>query len=65
MHQLANEFGIAVWHGHELLKKMLTAKAVTVDRVKEIYDALDANDDLPRTWREAKHESLKKVFRPG
>jgi hypothetical protein len=62
MHELAREFGIAVWHGFELLAKMRTAKIVRDDLVREIYDALEANGDLTATWREAKHTVLAKVF---
>ncbi len=62
MHKLANEFGLDIWHGHELLKKMLTAKAITKDLVQEIYTALENNDDLPRTWQEAKHTVFIKLF---
>jgi hypothetical protein len=59
---LAREFGIGVWHGFELLAKMRTAKVVSDDLVREIYDALEANGDLTATWREAKHTVLAKVF---
>ncbi len=67
MHKLADDFGIIVWHGHELLKKMLSAKAIDNDLVREIYTALENNNDLPRTWQEAKHTEFKKVFgaKPG
>ncbi|WP_398349094.1 hypothetical protein [Sideroxydans lithotrophicus] len=64
MHKLANEFGLDIWHGHELLKKMLTAKAITKDLVQDIYAALENNDDLPRTWQEAKHSVFIKLFGP-
>ncbi len=64
MHQLAKEFEILVWHGHELLKKMLTAKLIDRERIREIFTALEANDDLPRTWREARHTVFHKIFGP-
>ncbi|MHB8744258.1 MAG: hypothetical protein ACYC9L_14190 [Sulfuricaulis sp.] len=66
MHQLAKEFefGDAVWHGHELLKKMLSAKVIDANVVREIYEALETNDDLPRTWREARHTAFRKIFGP-
>jgi hypothetical protein len=64
MHKLAEDFDIAIWHGHELLKKMLSAKTIDNDRVREIYTALENNDDLPRSWREAKHSEFKKLFGP-
>lgn len=66
MHQLATdfEFGDSVWHGHELLKKMLSAKVIDANVVREIYDALETNDDLPRTWREVRHTAFRKIFGP-
>lgn len=64
MHKLAAAFDIAIWHGHELLKKMLGAKAIDNELVREIYAALENNGDLPRTWREAKHTEFKKLFGP-
>lgn len=64
MHQLAAEFELPVWHGHELLKKMLTAKLIDNQLVKDIYSALENNDDLPRTWQEARHRAFKKIFGP-
>jgi len=62
MHKLANDFDIEIWHGHDLLKKMLAAKAISSDLIREIFTALENNDDLPRTWRDAKHTEFKKVF---
>lgn len=62
MHKLAHDFGIAVWHGHELLKKMLTAKLITNEQVKDIFDALVLNGDLTETWRAAKHAAFPKLF---
>jgi hypothetical protein len=62
MHELAREFGIAVWHGFELLAKMRTAKKVSDALVREIYEALEANGDLTASWREARHTVLAKVF---
>lgn len=64
MHKLANDFDIDIWHGHDLLKKMLTAKVITNELVREIFTALENNDDLPRTWQEAKHIVFKKLFGP-
>ena len=62
MHELANMVGIGIWHGPELLKKMLSAKLMTNDRVREIYEALEANGDLTATWVEAKHHAFVKIF---
>ena len=30
--------------------------------VKEIYEALENNEDLPQAWAEAKHKRFEKVF---
>lgn len=65
MHKLAGEFAIPVWHGHELLKKMLGAKRIDNALIQEIYQALEENGDLPHTWREAKHNSFKRTFGPA
>lgn len=62
MHALANDFGIPIWHGPDLLSKMLSAKKVSNDLVREIYAALEDNRDLTDTWIEAKHTTFAKVF---
>ena len=62
MHELANMLDIDIWHGPELMKKMLSAKAITNDLVREIYTALEANNDLTQTWVEAKHSAFVKLF---
>lgn len=65
MHLLARDFDIPIWHGHELLKKMLSAKLIENVLVREIYEALENNDDLPQSWRVAKHTAFKKIFGPA
>lgn len=67
MHQLAEEFDLekSVWHGHELLHKMLSGKHIDKQLVIEIYEALENNGDLPQSWREVKHTTFKKVFGPA
>jgi hypothetical protein len=62
MHTLAAEAGLRVWHGYELLLKLKTAKVVDNHKVREIYEALEANDDLTETWRQAKHDQFAKIF---
>lgn len=62
MHELAREFGIATWHGFELLAKLRSAKVASDALVREIYAALEANGDLTAAWREARHTVLAKVF---
>lgn len=64
MHKLAKDFEIPIFHCHEVLKKMLTAKAIDKNMVTEIYHALEINGDLPRSWVEVKHIAFKKVFGP-
>lgn len=65
MHTLAAAAGLQVWHGYELLAKLRTAKVVDNDLVREIYVALESNQDLTETWRQAKHTTFKKIFGPG
>lgn len=62
MHELASMLDIEIWHGPELMKKMLGAKAINNDLVREIYTALEANNDLTQTWIEAKHSAFVKLF---
>lgn len=62
MHKLAKEFEIHVWHGYDLLKALLNAKAVDSVLVKQIFDALEANDDLPASWRRTRHIKFPKIF---
>jgi hypothetical protein len=64
MHALAKDFGIAIWHGFELLDKLRSAKVVSPNLVREIYQALEVNDDLPKTWRDAKYTVFLKIFGP-
>ena len=67
MHALAAEFRIDIWHGYQLLDKLRSAKVVDAALIREIYDALEANGDLPKTWANAKHTVFLKIFgpRPG
>ena len=62
MHALADMLDIEIWHGPELMKKMLSAKAIDNDLVREIYAALEANNDLTSEWMEAKHSAFAKLF---
>jgi len=62
MHDLAAEFDIDIWHGPELLRRMRTGKLITNDVVREIYDALERNQDQTETWKQAKHTTFSKVF---
>ncbi len=64
MHKLAKEFELKVWCGHELLKKMLTAKVVDRELIIKIYKALEVNGDIDAGWLSAKHTSFKKIFGP-
>lgn len=64
MHQLAKKFDLPIMHGHELLKKMLTAKVVSNEQVRDIYAALEINRDLPPKWIADKESVFgNKVFR--
>lgn len=62
MHRLARDFDIAIFHCHDVLKKMHTAKLIDNDKVREIFEALEVNGDLTQSWRAAKHTSFKKIF---
>ncbi|MDP2015370.1 hypothetical protein [Hydrogenophaga sp.] len=63
MHALAELAGIEnVWHGHDLLKKMLSAKLIDNELVRDIYTALEVNNDLPASWVQAKHVAFLKIF---
>ena len=63
MHELAGMVGIHdIWHGPELMKKMLSAKLIGNELVREIYAALEANNDMTATWVEAKHSVFVKIF---
>jgi hypothetical protein len=64
MHDLAVAFSLrnTVWHGHELLAKMLTAKLIDKALVLDIFEALENNKDLPASWQVAKHITFQKVF---
>lgn len=64
MHTLARDFDIKIWHGAELLKKMHTAKMATNDLVRDIYDALEVNGDMTKSWATAKHTTFVKIFGP-
>lgn len=64
MHALAKDFGILIWHGYELLDKLRSAKVVDPPLIREIYEALETNSDLPKTWGEAKHTVFLKIFGP-
>ena len=64
MHALAKDFGIAIWHGFELLDKLRSAKVVDAPLIREIYDALEVNGDMPRSWQEAKYTVFVKIFGP-
>jgi hypothetical protein len=62
MHTLASDFDLKVWHGFELLAKLKSAKVVDNDLVREIFDALERNNDMTDTWRNAKHTEFIRVF---
>ena len=63
MHTLATDFGLKVWHGFELLAKLKSAKVVDNDLVREIFDALERNNDMTDPLRNAKHKDFVKIFR--
>ena len=62
MHELASRVGIDIWHRPELMKKMPSAWLIGNELVREIYAALEVNNDLTATWLEAKHNAFVKRF---
>lgn len=62
MHQLAEKFSLPVMHGHELLKKMHTAKKISTEQVREIYSALATNGDLPKRWEEDREALFGRII---
>ncbi len=62
MHKLAKVFDLPVFHCYDVLHKMLSARMIDKELVSEIYQALEDNNDLPRSWIEVKHTRFKKVF---
>ncbi|HOX69820.1 MAG TPA: hypothetical protein PKV56_18385 [Burkholderiaceae bacterium] len=64
MHLLADDFDLPIWHGWELLSKMKAAKKVDNDLIRDIYAALERNDDMTATWLKAKHTDFARVFGP-
>jgi len=41
---------------------MLSGKHIAKQLVSEIYEALEINGDLPKTWHDVKHTTFKKIF---
>ncbi len=64
MHLLAEDFDISIWHGWQLLAKMKSAKLVSNELVREIYEALESNGDLTQTWVDARHTEFARIFGP-
>lgn len=62
MHILAGDFGITVWHGYELIKKMLDANKINEALVRDIYEALENNGDMTKSWKTAKHTVFAEIF---
>jgi hypothetical protein len=63
MHELADIAEIGpLWHGPELVKRMLSAKLIDNDLVREIYSALEANRDVTASWIEAQHTTFSRIF---
>lgn len=65
MHLLAEDFELPIWHGWQLLSKMKSAKIVSNDLIREIYEALERNGDLTKTWVDAKHAEFDRIFGPA
>ena len=63
MHKLAQDFGITVWHGWELLAKMRTAKIISNEQIRDIIEAMERNGDMTETWTNAKHAAFSRIFK--
>lgn len=62
MHLLASEFDLTIWHGWQLISKMKAAKLIDNNKIREIYAALENNDDCTKSWADAKHDEFKRIF---
>jgi hypothetical protein len=62
MHLLASETGVTVWHGYQLIEQMLIAGVIDADLVRSVYDALENNGDMTKTWADAKHTTFVAIF---
>lgn len=62
MHILAGDFGITVWHGYELIKRMLDTNKINEALVREIYEALENNGDMTKSWKTAKLTVFAEIF---
>lgn len=63
VHLLAHEFEFkGVWHGHELLRRLWSDRRIDGEKIREIFEALDTNGDLPKSWMAVKHTVFRRVF---
>lgn len=62
MHILAGDFNINVWHGYELIKKMLDTNQIDAALVENIFQALENNGDMTKSWKDAKHTVFSDIF---
>jgi len=62
MHLLAEDFDLPVWHGYQLLEQMYLAKIIDEALIRSIYDALENNGDMTKTWKLAKHTTFVEIF---
>lgn len=62
MHTLARDFELDMMHGWDLLAKMRAAKKIDNDLIRDIYEALERNSDLPASWVQAKKSHFARVF---
>lgn len=65
MHQVGKNFDVKTIYCFEVLHKLLSADLINKEKVVEIYDALEANGDLPARWVDAKAKLFKAVFGKG
>lgn len=64
MHILAEDFDIEVWHGCRLLQELRAADVIDNNLIIEIYEALENNQDMTKSWADAKKTTFVDIFSP-
>lgn len=65
MHILGGEFAVPCFYGFDVMHKLHSAGMIDNNKVIEVYEALETNNDLPARWVGAKLKLFKKVFGKG
>jgi hypothetical protein len=59
---LSSQFGIKCISSNQLLKILLSAKVIDKEKVREIFDAMAINGDMPQRWLNEAGTLFKTVF---